>query len=176
MTTAPTREVFEVPALGPAWQPALRGLETRLEPGVLRPITFDDQAATAGRGPTSSTSTSGTRSCSGPRGILRSALFSVGLAGAPGDRCRGRRTCRSRASPPCPGWSWSGRGGLRLHEEVFLTGIRIRGQAMAEAKVEEVLDQALDAAGPRPGGRGRPARLTWPAVERATARRCAPGC
>ena len=38
-------EVFEVPALGPAWQPALRGLETRLKPGVLRPVTFDDQAA-----------------------------------------------------------------------------------------------------------------------------------
>ena len=38
-----------------------------------------------------------------------------------------------------------GLGGLRLHEEVFLTGIRLRGSAMAEAKVEEVLDQALDA-------------------------------
>ena len=38
-----------------------------------------------------------------------------------------------------------GRGGLRLHEEVFLTGIRIRGQAMAEEKVEEVLDKTLDA-------------------------------
>ncbi len=38
-----------------------------------------------------------------------------------------------------------GRGGLRLHEEVFLTGIRVRGQAMAEAKVEQVLDEALDA-------------------------------
>ena len=38
-----------------------------------------------------------------------------------------------------------GLGGLRLHEEVFLTGIRIRGQAMSEAKAEEVLDTALDA-------------------------------
>ena len=38
-----------------------------------------------------------------------------------------------------------GRGGLRLHEEVFLTGIRIRGQALAEEKAEDVLDQALDA-------------------------------
>ena len=43
-----------------------------------------------------------------------------------------------------------GRGGLRLHEEVFLTGIRMRGRAMAEEKAEEVLDQALDAAGPGP--------------------------
>jgi len=38
-----------------------------------------------------------------------------------------------------------GRGGIRLHEEVFLTGIRIRGQALAEAKVEDLLDQTLDA-------------------------------
>ena len=68
-----------------------------------------------------------------------------------------------------------GRGGLRLHEEVFLTGIRIRGQALAEEKVEEVLDQALDAEdltladeAVRRGAGG--------AVERTTARRCAPGC
>ncbi len=38
-------QVFAVPALGSAWQPALRGLDTRLEPGVLRPITFDGEAA-----------------------------------------------------------------------------------------------------------------------------------
>src|SRR5262249_61231277 len=38
--------VFTVPALAPGWQPALRGLDTRLDPGVWRPITFDDQAAT----------------------------------------------------------------------------------------------------------------------------------
>src|SRR5699024_2064013 len=39
-----------------------------------------------------------------------------------------------------------GRGGLRLHEEVFLTGIRIHGQDLAETKVEELLDEALDGA------------------------------
>src|ERR1700753_3690374 len=38
-------DVFEVPSLGSAWQPALRGLETRLDPGILRPITFDDEIA-----------------------------------------------------------------------------------------------------------------------------------
>jgi len=41
-------QVFEVPALGPSWQPALRGLDTRLSPGQLRPITFDDHAAAGG--------------------------------------------------------------------------------------------------------------------------------
>ena len=93
---------------------------------------------------TSSTSTSGTRSAA-VRPHPAQRAVQRGLAGAPGDRRGGRRTCRSRASPRCPGWSWSGVGGLRLHEEVFLTGIRIRGQAMSEAKAEEVLDTALDA-------------------------------
>jgi hypothetical protein len=37
--------VFTVPALSPAWQSTLKGLDTRSEPGVLRPITFDDRAA-----------------------------------------------------------------------------------------------------------------------------------
>ena len=52
-----------------------------------------------------------------------------------------------------------GLGGLRLHEEVFLTGIRLRGQAMAEAKAEEVLDQALDAQDLVLAGRGVRRRL-----------------
>jgi hypothetical protein len=38
-----------------------------------------------------------------------------------------------------------GRGGIRLHEEVFLAGVRIHGRrAMAEEKAEFALDQALD--------------------------------
>jgi len=38
-----------------------------------------------------------------------------------------------------------GRGGVRLHEEVFLAGVRIHGRrAMAEEKAEAALDQALD--------------------------------
>ena len=59
-------QVFEVPPLGPAWQPSLRGLETRLEPDKLRPVTFDDRLP--GAETTWCTSTSGTRSCSVPRG------------------------------------------------------------------------------------------------------------
>ena len=40
-----------------------------------------------------------------------------------------------------------GRGGLRLHEDVFLAGVRLRGRrAMAEEKAEAALDQALDGA------------------------------
>ncbi len=38
-----------------------------------------------------------------------------------------------------------GRGGVRLHEEVFLAGVRLHGRrAMAEEKAEAALDQALD--------------------------------
>ena len=40
-----------------------------------------------------------------------------------------------------------GRGGLRLHEEIFLAGVRLRGRrALAEERAERLLDQALDAA------------------------------
>ena len=38
-----------------------------------------------------------------------------------------------------------GRGGIRLHEEVFLAGVRLKGRrAMAETKAEAALDAALD--------------------------------
>ena len=41
-----------------------------------------------------------------------------------------------------------GRGGLRLHEDVFLVGVRLKGRrAMAEEKAEAALDQALDSEG-----------------------------
>ena len=99
-------EVFEVPALGSAWQPALRGLETRLNPGVLRPVTFDDQA---GSGPetTSCTSISATRSCSARPGSC-AARCSARTRRSTGSPRSSSRACPSRASPRCRGWSWSG--------------------------------------------------------------------
>ena len=134
-------QVFEVPALGPAWQPALDGLDTRLEPGVPRPITFDDSAA-AGRNDLVHVHLGHALMRRSTR-LLRSALFGVEspvhrvtavvVDGLP-------QSCVAAVSRLV----LVGRGGLRLHEEVFLTGIRVRGQAMAEAKVEEVLDAALD--------------------------------
>ena len=38
-------EVFQLPSLTVGWQDALNGPDTRLNPGVLRPITFDPVAA-----------------------------------------------------------------------------------------------------------------------------------
>jgi superfamily II DNA or RNA helicase len=142
-------EVFEVPALGPAWQPALRGLETRLNPGVLRPVTFDDMVARGGDDEEEGRDDLvyihlGHALLQRSARILRSALFNadspvhrvtaVVVEGLP-------RSCVAAVSRLV----LVGLGGVRLHEEVFLTGIRIRGQAMSEAKAEEVLDTALDA-------------------------------
>jgi superfamily II DNA or RNA helicase len=142
-------EVFEVPALGLAWQPALRGLETRLNPGVLRPITFDDQVATSTDGAEDSRDDLvyihlGHALLQRSARILRSALFNVD---SPVHRVTAvvvedlPKSCVAAVSRLV----LVGLGGLRLHEEVFLAGIRIRGQAMSEAKAEEVLDTALDA-------------------------------
>ncbi|ACZ31341.1 helicase domain protein [Xylanimonas cellulosilytica DSM 15894] len=137
-------QVFEVPSLASSWQPALRGLDTRLRPGVPRPITFDDEALRdlvsdelvhvhLGHGLMQKASR-----------ILRSSLFS---AESQMNRVTAvvvdgiEQSCVAAVSRLV----LVGRGGLRLHEEVFLTGIRVRGQALAEAKVEALLEQTLDA-------------------------------
>lgn len=135
-------QVFQVPGLGSVWQSALRGLDTRLDPGVPRPITFDDEAA-RGRDDLVHVHLGHALMQRSAR-VLRSALFSVD---APVNRVTAvvvdglEQSCVAAVSRLV----LVGRGGLRLHEEVFLTGIRVRGQAMAEAKVELVLDEALDA-------------------------------
>jgi hypothetical protein len=70
-------QVFAVPGLGSAWQSALRGLDTRLEPGVLRPITFDDQ--TTGISDLVHVHLGHALTQRSTR-VLRSALFSVSAA------------------------------------------------------------------------------------------------
>jgi superfamily II DNA or RNA helicase len=133
---------FEVPALGPSWQPALRGLDTRLAPGVLRHVTFDDKAA-ADRNDLVYLHLGHAVMQRSAR-ILRSELFSVD---SPVHRVTAvvvddlPQSCVAVVSRLV----LVGRGGLRLHEEVFLTGIRLRGSAMAETKVEQALEAALDA-------------------------------
>ena len=135
-------EVFEVPALGPAWQFALRGLETRLNPGVLRPITFDENVA-RGRDDIVYIHLGHALMQRSAR-ILREALFNVD---SPVHRVTAvvteglPQSCVAAVSRLV----LVGLGGLRLHEEVFLIGIRLRGRDMAEVKVEQVLDQTLDA-------------------------------
>lgn len=134
--------VFQVPPLGSAWQSALRGLDTRLDPGVLRKITFDDASAT-NREDLVHVHLGHALMQRSAR-ILRSTLFS---ADSKVNRVTAvviddlPESCVAALSRLV----LVGRGGLRLHEEVFLTGIRLHGNQMAEEKVEQVLDAALDA-------------------------------
>jgi superfamily II DNA or RNA helicase len=134
--------VFTIPGLGSAWQPALRGLDTRLEPDTLRPITFDDKAA-RGRHDLVHIHLGHALMQRATR-VLRSVLFGID---SPVHRVTAvvaeglPESCVAAVSRLV----LVGRGGLRLHEEVFLTGIRVHGNTMSEAKVEEVLDATLDA-------------------------------
>ena len=139
-------DVFEVPALGPKWQAALAGLDTKLTPGELRPITFADDAfddeMDEGRDEIVHVHLGHALLQKSAR-QLRSALF--------GSSSRVHRvtavvvpdipvSCAAAVSRVV----LVGRGGLRLHEEVFVTGIRFKGQALAEEKVNTLLDRVLD--------------------------------
>lgn len=135
-------EVFAVPALGGQWQPALAGLDTRLRPGQWRPITFDANAA---HGRTDLVHIHlGHALMQKAARILRGSLI--------GSDARVNRvtavvvpdlaeSCAAAVSRLV----LVGRGGLRLHEEVFLTGVRFKGHVLAEDKAHAVLDRALDA-------------------------------
>ncbi len=150
-------EVLAIGLLGPRWQPALRGLDTRLKPGVLRPITFDDQAA-AGRDDLVHIHLGHALLQKSAR-MLRTSLFGS-------DSRVHRVTAVVDADLPPSGCAavsrlvLFGRGGLRLHEEFFVTGIRLHGNDMAEDKVHDLLDRVLD---------GRDLQLAPPAVRGALA-------
>ncbi|MFA5607149.1 MAG: DISARM system SNF2-like helicase DrmD [Leucobacter sp.] len=135
-------EVFEVPALSPGWQDTLKGLETRLEPDVQRPITFDPAAA-EGRSDLVYVHL-GHPIVQKAQRLLRSSLWSV-------DSPLNRVSAVVVEDLPesfvaaVTRMVLVGRGGLRLHEDVFLVGVRLKGRrAMAEEKAEKALDLALD--------------------------------
>lgn len=135
--------VFTVPALGPAWQATLKGLDTRSKPGVLRPITFDDKA-TVGRKDLVYVHL-GHPLVKKAQRLLRRSLWS---ADAPLHRVTAVVVDELEESfvAAVTRMVLVGRGGLRLHEEIFLTGVRLRGRrAIAEERAEQLLDQALDA-------------------------------
>lgn len=142
-------EVFELPALTSGWQDALTGLDTRLSPGVLRPITFDPEAAD-GRSDLVYVHL-GHPIVQKAQRLLRRSLWSVD---APLNRVTGVVVDDLPESfvAAVTRMVLVGRGGLRLHEDVFLVGVRLKGRrAMAEEKAEAALDHALD------GDRLRPA-------------------
>ena len=132
--------VFAVPDLARSWQDAVVGLDTRLRPGQLRPVTFDEEA---GRVPGIVHVHLGHPLMRKSTRILRANLFSphsevsrVTAVVLPGLE----HSCAASMSRLV----LVGRGGLRLHEQVFVTGVRLRGHRIAEETLHEVLDRSLD--------------------------------
>ncbi|MFW7414105.1 DISARM system SNF2-like helicase DrmD [Demequina sp. SO4-18] len=136
-------DVFELPPLARGWQSATSGLATRLQPDRLRPITFADDIADDDPDETIVRVHLGHALMRKASRTLRASLFS---ADAAMNRVTAvvvddlEESCVAAASRLV----LVGRGGLRLHEEVFLAGVRLRGQALAEAKVEALLERTLD--------------------------------
>ena len=135
-------EVFDVPSLSAGWSATLKGLPTRLEPESLRPITFDPHAAD-GRNELVYVHL-GHPIVQKAQRLLRRSLWSV-------DSPLSRVTAVVVDGLPesfvaaVTRMVLVGRGGIRLHEEVFLAGVRLHGRrAMAEEKAETALDHALD--------------------------------
>ena len=132
--------VFVVPDLARSWQDAVVGLDTRLHPGRLRPVTFDEKA---GRVPGIVHVHLGHPLMRKSTRILRANLFSphsevsrVTAVVLPGLE----HSCAASMSRLV----LVGRGGLRLHEQVFVTGVRLRGHRIAKKTLHEVLDRSLD--------------------------------
>lgn len=135
-------EVFTVPSLTAGWRDTLRGLDTRLDPGVLRPITFDPDAAN-GRADLVYVHL-GHPIVQKAQRLLRRSLWSI-------DSTLRRVTAvvvddlEESFVAAVTRMVLVGRGGVRLHEEVFLAGVRLHGlRAMAEERAEAALDTALD--------------------------------
>ena len=134
--------VFTVPRLTIGWDAATRGLDTRLAPGVHRPITFDAEAA-RGRADLVYVHL-GHPLVQKAQRLLRKSLWSVD---SPLSRVTAVVVDNLKESfvAVATRMVLVGRGGVRLHEDVFLAGVRLQGRrAMAEPKAEAALDKALD--------------------------------
>lgn len=137
--------LFEVPlGLSRTWVPALAGLATRLEPNVLRPITFDEQRARH--------QTDVVYAHLGHPLIQRAARELRGQVWTRTDHVRGVSAVvveglEQSFAAGVARLVLVGEGGTRLHEEVFLAGTRLsRRQELGIEKAEELLASALDGA------------------------------
>jgi hypothetical protein len=136
-------EVFEVPVLSAKWRSTTVGLDTRLNPGVMRPITFDPALAAEDRSDVVYVHL-GHPIVQKAQRLLRQSLWSTS---SPLERVTAVVVDNLPESfvAAVTRMVLVGRGGVRLHEEVFLAGVRLHGRrAMAEEKAEVALDQALD--------------------------------
>jgi hypothetical protein len=136
-------EVFDLPVLSPGWRSTTVGLDTRLNPGEIRPITFDSELAAEGRSDVVYVHL-GHPIVQKAQRLLRRSLWS---SDSPLERVTAVvvEDLAESFVAAVTRMVLVGRGGVRLHEEVFLAGVRIHGRrAMAEEKAEAALDQALD--------------------------------
>jgi len=135
-------QLCRVPNLSLPWVPALRNLYGVTHPDVRRPISFDGEAV--GDRTDVVFAHLGHQLVQRSSQLLRSALW------------KGQSGINRVTAVTIPDLDESivaavcrmvlvGRGGLRLHEEVFLAGARLTtGRALGEAASEEVLERALD--------------------------------
>ena len=137
--------LYCVPQLAPAWQGALAGLDTVRAPGQWRPITFTELDGQD-------------RECLGRDVVpihLGHALMQKAARVLRSSVLSSEHALSRVTAVVVPDWETTcvasvarlvlvGRGGLRLHEEVFVTGLRLRGQNLAEEKVHDLLDRVLD--------------------------------
>ena len=134
--------LYQVPAgLSRTWVPALTGLDTRLAPGILRPITFDEERARQ--------QTDVVFAHLGHPLIQRAARELRGKVWS-------RDAVNGVSAVVVDDLDQSlavavvrlvlvGEGGTRLHEEVFLAGTRIsRRQEIGVERAEELLTTTLD--------------------------------
>lgn len=135
--------LFEVPSgLSKTWVPALAGLDTRLAPGVLRPITFDEERARH--------QTDVVYAHLGHPLIQRAARELRGQVWTRTDQIRGVSAVvvdglEQSFAAGVARLVLVGEGGTRLHEEVFLAGTRLsRRQELGMETAEALLTSALD--------------------------------
>jgi superfamily II DNA/RNA helicase len=133
--------LFAVPRLDASWQGVVAGLATRLDPDRLRPVTFDGDLA-EGRADLVHLHLG--------HAVLRRAtrFLRAELFGGDSLLHRATATVVDGLEESCVAAMGRlvlvGRGGLRLHEEVFLTGLRLNGRPLAQERTEQAVDQALD--------------------------------
>ena len=133
--------VFEVPKLTLGWQSSLSHLATRLDPSHQRFITFDSSVA-EGRQDLVLVHLGHPLVQHAAR-ILRAALWRP-------DSELNRVTAVSISGLKDPVVAalcrlvLVGKGGVRLHEEVFLAGVRLKGKALGEEASEVLLEESLD--------------------------------
>ena len=153
--------VFQVPHLSARWQKSLEGLATPLNPEHQRPITFDADALVDPED--GSTRTDIVAIHLGHPLLQRSARLLRNALMTGGDVNRVTAVTVPSLETSCVAavsrLVLVGRGGLRLHEEVFVAGIRMRAQDLAEEKVLDLLDTALDPDHHQPAGPEARARL-----------------